>query len=213
MAERPWAGEPVGLPMPSLTDLSPDSVVSYLVALLVPLLDAIIPAFPSETAVIALGVASGTGLSVGVVALVALAALAAFAGDNLSYWLGRRFGPRVEKRLLRGEKGRRSREWAERTLVSRGAMLIVVCRFIPGGRTAVTLTAGLVGYPRRSFVGATAVAALIWANYAFWIGRIGGAAFERNEWAALALGFGIAASVAGLIELVRRAVHRPAPVA
>jgi membrane protein DedA with SNARE-associated domain len=145
--------------MPSLTHLSPDSIVSYFVALLVPLLDAIIPAFPSETAVIALGVASGSGLGLGVVTLVALAALGAFAGDNLSYWLGRRFGPRVERRLLRGEKGRRSREWAERTLKSRGAMLIIVCRFIPGGRTAVTLTAGLVGYPRRSFVGATAAAA------------------------------------------------------
>jgi membrane protein DedA with SNARE-associated domain len=199
--------------MPSLTDLSPDSIVSYFVALLVPLLDAIVPAFPSETAVIALGVASGSGLGLGVVTLVALAALGAFAGDNLSYWLGRRFGPSVERRLLRGEKGRRSREWAERTLKSRGAMLIIVCRFIPGGRTAVTLTAGLVGYPRRSFVGATAAAALIWANYAFWIGRVGGVAFESNEWAALALGFGIAGSVALLVELVRRRVHRPAPAA
>ncbi len=199
--------------MPSLTHLSPDSIVSYFVALLVPLFDAIIPAFPSETAVIALGVASGSGLGLGVVALVALAALGAFAGDNLSYWLGRRFGPRVERRLLRGEKGRRSRQWAERTLESRGAMLIIVCRFIPGGRTAVTLTAGLVGYPRRSFVGATAAAALIWANYAFWIGRVGGAAFESNAWAALALGFAIAGSVALLVELVRRLVHRPAPAA
>src|SRR3712207_6194474 len=175
--------------MPSLTDLSPDSPISYLVALLVPLLDAIVPAFPSETAVIALGVASGSGFGVGVVALLLLAGLGAFVGDNLSYALGRRFGPRVTERLLRGEQGRRRREWAERTLEHHGAMLIIVCRFIPGGRTAVTLTAGAVGYSRRRFVAATVAAAVIWANYAFWIGRLGGATFEDSEWKALALAF------------------------
>jgi len=84
--------------LPSLTTLSPESPASYLVALIVPLLDAVVPAFPSETAVIALGVASGPGVGLGVVALVALAALGAFAGDNLSYALGRRYGPR-ERRL------------------------------------------------------------------------------------------------------------------
>src|SRR5215218_7151416 len=158
--------------MPSLSHLTPDSPVSFVVALLVPLLDAIVPAFPSETAVIALGVASGSGIGVGTALLVTLAALGAFLGDNLSYWLGRRYGARVADRALRGEKGRARREWAERTLERHGAMIIIVCRFIPGGRTAVTLTAGIVGYRRRRFVAATGVAALIWANYAFWIGRL-----------------------------------------
>src|SRR3712207_7161424 len=72
------------------TTLFRSSLVSYLVALLVPLGDAIVPAFPSETAVIALGVASGPGLGLGVLALVALAALGAFLGDNLSYRLDRK---------------------------------------------------------------------------------------------------------------------------
>jgi membrane-associated protein len=198
--------------MPSLTNLSPDSPVSFLVALLVPLFDAVIPAFPSETAVIALGVASGPGLGLGVVGLVIVAALGAFLGDNLSYRLGRRFGPRVTERLLRGEQGRRRREWAERTLERHGAMLIIVCRFIPGGRTAVTLTAGAVGYSRRRFVGATIVAAAIWANYAFWIGRLGGATFEDSQWKALALAFGVASLIAGLVELARRLRKRLVPV-
>ena len=61
--------------------------------------------------------------------------------------------------------------------------LIIVCRFIPGGRTAVTLTCGLISYDRRKFVTATAVAAVIWALYAFFIGRLGGKAFEDKPWA------------------------------
>jgi membrane-associated protein len=36
--------------------------------------------------------------------------------------------------------------------------LIIICRFIPGGRTAITLTCGLIGYSRRRFVAGTAAA-------------------------------------------------------
>jgi membrane protein DedA with SNARE-associated domain len=189
--------------MPSLTHLSPDSPASFLVALLVPLLDAIIPAFPSETAVIALGVASGPGLGAGAFILVVLAAAGAFLGDNLAYWIGRRWGVRVSHRILgREDSGRR--QWAERTLERHGGLIIIVCRFIPGGRTAVTLTAGMIGFPRRRFVSATAAAAVLWATYAFSIGRIGGAFFEDNHWLALGLAFGIATAVAVLVEIGRR---------
>jgi membrane protein DedA with SNARE-associated domain len=64
--------------------------------------------------------------------------------------------------------------------------VIIVCRFIPGGRTAVTLTCGLTGYQRRRFVIATAIAAVIWALYAFFTGRLGGKALRtshgRDSW-------------------------------
>jgi len=80
----------------------------------------------------------------------------------------------------------------------------VACRFIPGGRTAVTLTCGLIGYPRRSFVLGTAIAGVLWASYAFFIGRIGGQAFEGRPWAGLLLGLGLAVLVSGVIEAARR---------
>src|SRR5438034_833724 len=97
--------------------------------------------------------------------LVALAACGAFLGDNAVYLLGRRFGPAAGRRVFAGERGARRRAWAERSLQRFGARMIIGCRFIPGGRTAVTLTCGLVGYSRRRFVVATAFAAVIWASY------------------------------------------------
>ena len=136
--------------------------------------------------------------------LVACAAVGAFLGDNLSYLLGRRFGPRVERRFFRGEKGARRRAWAERSLERYGMPLIVVCRFIPGGRTAVTLCCGIVGYQRRRFVIATVAAGMIWAAYSFFIGRLGGRAFEDKPWAGLLLAFGATIAVSGLIEVIRR---------
>jgi membrane-associated protein len=187
-----------------LDTLQVDSVLSYLIALVIPALDAIFPVLPSETAVITLGVTTAGSTDPRIALLVACAAAGAFLGDNLCYLLGRRFGPAVERRFFAGPKGTRTRAWAERSLDRYGPQLIIVCRFIPGGRTAVTLTCGLVEYQRRRFVAATAVAAVIWALYAFLIGRIGGRAFEHNIWAGLAVAFGASIALSGVIELIRR---------
>jgi membrane-associated protein len=156
------------------------SPASYLVALLVPALDALIPVLPTETAVIALGVATAGSADARIGLLVTLAAFGAFLGDNAAYLLGRRFGPAVDRRLLAGERGARRRAWAQESLDRFGIRIIIACRFIPGGRTAVTLTGGLIGYPRRRFVTGTAIAGIVWACYAFFLGRLGGEALLRN---------------------------------
>jgi membrane-associated protein len=199
--------------MSSFDSLQVDSALSYLIAFFIPALDAILPVLPSETAIIALGVATAGSVDPRIALLVGCAAVGAFLGDNLSYVLGRRFGPAVQRRFFASPKGVKTRAWAERSLDRFGLQVIIVCRFIPGGRTAVTLTCGLIGYPRRRFTAATAVAAIIWALYAFFIGRIGGRAFEDNPWAGLVLAFGASIAITALTEVIRRlwgAGHRPA---
>jgi membrane protein DedA with SNARE-associated domain len=192
----------------ALASLQVDSVISYVIAIVIPALDAILPVLPSETVIIALGVATAGSADPRIALLVACAALGAFLGDNLSYLLGRRFGPRVERRFFRSEKGARRRAWAERSLERYGMPLIVVCRFVPGGRTAVTLCCGIVGYDRRRFVIATAASGAIWAAYSFFLGRLGGQVFEDKPWAGLLLAFGATVAVSGLIELIRRIISR-----
>ena len=190
--------------MSLLQHLALSSPLSYLAAFLIPMLDAILPVLPSETIVIALGVSTAGSTDPRIALLVGLAALGAFAGDNLCYFIGRRFGPLAERKLFAGEKGARRRAWATGALDRFGARLIVVCRFIPGGRTAVTLTCGIVGYSRRSFIIATAFAGVIWACYAFFLGRLGGKAFEDRPWIGFLLAFGVALAASAIIELVRR---------
>ncbi len=194
--------------MIDLAQLDISSPVSYLIAVLVPALDALIPVLPSETAVIALGVATAGSTDPRIGVLVTLAALGAFLGDNAAYLVGRRFGPAVSRWVFAGERGARRHAWAQRSLAQYGTRIIVACRFIPGGRTAVTLTCGLIGYPRRSFVVATAVAGAVWASYAFAIGRLGGQAFEGRPWAGLLVGLGLTVVVSGVIEVARRLLRR-----
>jgi membrane-associated protein len=187
-----------------LSTLAITSPLSYIIAVLLPAFDAIIPVLPSETAIITLGVATSGSTDPRIAVLVLLAALGAFLGDNLTYQIGRWLGPAIDRRVFSGEKGARRREWATRSLENYGWRIIIACRFVPGGRTAVTLTCGLIGYRRRTFVAATACAGLIWASYAFFIGRLGGQAFESRPWIGLLVALGVALAVSVLIELARR---------
>jgi membrane-associated protein len=71
-------------------------------------------------------------------------------GDgNFFYFLGRRFGPRRADRLLRRERAQERYRWVERHVMSRGSTIVIVGRFIPGGRTATTFACGTVGFPYR----------------------------------------------------------------
>jgi membrane protein DedA with SNARE-associated domain len=194
--------------MSAFDTLQVTSVLSYLIAFVIPALDAIFPVLPGETAIIALGVATAGSTDPRIALLVACAAAGAFLGDNLCYLLGRRFGPAVRRRFFTTPKGTRAYAWAERSLARFGPQLIVVCRFIPGGRTAVTLTCGLTRYPRRRFVPATALAAVIWALYAFFVGRLGGHAFADNPWAGLVIAFGVSVAISAVIEGTRRLLRR-----
>lgn len=162
---------------------------------------------PSETVIVALGVATAESNDPRLFAVVGLAALGAFSGDNFSYLLGNRFGPLAERRFFSSPKGIIRRAWALRSLEHFGGRLIVVCRFIPGGRTAVTLTCGIISYARMRFVAATAVAGVIWASYAFLVGRLGGRVVGDKPWVGFLVGLGIVLGISLLVEAVRRIIR------
>ena len=175
---------------------------AYVIVFLFALLDALIPIVPSETSVITAGVVASQG-DLNIMLVILFAAAGAFAGDNISYFLGNRYGRRINDRFFTSDKAQKRIGWAQRQVEERGGELIVIARFIPGGRTVVTLSAGTLGYPWRRFVLFDAIAASIWALYAALLGYVGGHAFEEQPWKGLLLAFAIALAVTGGVELVR----------
>jgi membrane-associated protein len=186
----------------SLANAVSGSGWAYGIVLGLAFLDSFFPFVPSETAVITGGVLAASGhLRLELVILAA--AVGAFLGDNFTYGLGRILGERAERWFFRGERGRRVLAWAERTLAERGGTLIIVARFIPGGRTATTFTCGLTRYAWRRFLVFTAIAACIWALYAALLGYLGGRTFKEQPWKGLLLAFALAGCVTLVSELIR----------
>jgi membrane-associated protein len=188
----------------NLIDFLTGSVWTYPILFGICLGDAVIPALPSETAVIVCGIQAARGqLSLGWVIVVA--ALGAFAGDNTSYAAGRWLGTPVVKRFFSGEVAQRRLDWAKRFLKERGSYVLVVARFVPGGRTATTFTAGVVHLRWATrFMPFIFVAAILWSCYGALLGYLGGRTFENQPIYALLLALGIAAAITVGVEVYRR---------
>ena len=187
----------------SFFELASASPWTYAVILGVAALDAVLPLVPSEATVISAGVLAGAG-DLSLAFVIAAGAAGAYAGDSSAYVLGRRFDHRLDRVLFRGSKGASRRAWAERTLERNGGPLIFGARFIPGGRTATTVSAGLLGMWWLRFAAFAGAAAVGWAMYAALLGYVGGRAFEDNPLWGLLVGFGVAAAAFVGVELVRR---------
>lgn len=205
MAAAQLAGDP-GRMFESLVELVTASGWVYPLILGIAALDAVFPLVPSEATVIAAGALAGTGDLVLSFVLLA-AAGGAVIGDNVAYLIGRTGQAQVSRRVLRSSRWQARIARAEKMLRERSATIIVVSRFIPGGRTATMLSAGLVGLPWPRFAAYDLAAGILWAGYASVVGLIGGKAFADKPLHALLLAFALAAALALLIESGRRVVR------
>ena len=126
------------------------------------LLGAIVPALPLMFAV---GVLIGLGQLSGPYALVC-AALGAFAGDAISFWVGRRWGPQ-----LRGH-------WPFRKypqLLDRGEIMfrrnamksLFIARYVGAVRPFVPAIAGMMHMPLRRYVFISLLASASWAPVSY----------------------------------------------
>jgi membrane-associated protein len=179
------------------------------IILVIAFFDSVVPVVPSETTVIIGGVAAGFG-DQPLWAVIVCGAVGAWLGDNTAYVIGSRMSGWIKRQAAKKEKRERRLEWATEQIRLRGGLLLITARFIPGGRTALTLSSGITHQPRPWFMGWTALAAAIWASYAALLGFFGGKAFEDNHTLAFFVAFGAALSITVIIEVVRhfRAKHR-----
>jgi membrane protein DedA with SNARE-associated domain len=172
--------------------------------------DSFIPIVPSETTVIIGGVAAGQGEQP-LPLVILCGAVGAFLGDNFAYMIGRRFTPWIRRRAETRPKTAARLDWARRQIRARGGPLLITARFIPGGRTALTVTSGITHQPRAWFAGWIAIAAVIWASYAAILGYVFGNRFKDDHTMAFLLAFGAALAITLLIELVRHVRQRISP--
>jgi membrane-associated protein len=186
-----------------LLDSISDSPGTYLALVGIIFVDDFVPFAPGDTAMITAGILAANG-GLTLVLVIAAGAAGGILGDNFFYFLGRRFGPGIAGRLLRSDRAKNGYRWTERHLMTRGATIVIVGRFIPGGRTVTTFACGTVGYPYRRFLPADTVAAVAWATYTALLGFIGGNSFRDALWQPLLIGLALAFLLGAGAEALRR---------
>jgi membrane protein DedA with SNARE-associated domain len=199
---------PSWLDFDRLAEWVSDAWWSYPLIFLVAVVDAFFPLVPSETVVVVGGSLSSSG-DLALPLVILAGATGAVLGDNISYGLGTWVGEHTVKRWFSSEKAHKRLEWAERTLLERGAYIIIIARFIPGGRTAVTFSAGYVHALRwRRFIVYDVIAGVVWATYAASLGYFGGKTFEEHPVWGVLIAIGIALTAGLVVELVHHVRQR-----
>jgi membrane protein DedA with SNARE-associated domain len=180
--------------------------------------DAMLPVVPVQAIMITSGALTVYGdLSLPLV--IAVGAAGMFTGDSVAFLLGRstghvgrgwpaalraRFAPRHDETPREQSKTHRAAARFTRGLRRPGPLVLLLCRFVPGGRMAAGFHAGRTGYPAKLFALYDAAAAICWASYGGLVGHVGGTAITESAWrlfaiaATAALVFGTAGWVLAL---------------
>ncbi|GII03050.1 DedA family protein [Planobispora takensis] len=186
-------------------ELPATAVLAYLVISALTAFDVFFPVIPGEGALMAAGALTVTGdLEIPLVILAGAAG--ALTGDLASYHAGTRLrgltGPRGSEhgrgpghpagRMTRTASGaaavpgrmRRAvpglvNGWPER-FHRHGSLVLLAARLVPGGRTAATLAAGRLAYPRRRFALTELAVDTTWATAATLLGFLGASALPAD---------------------------------
>lgn len=175
------------------------------------LIDGFFPPIPSESVVVGLAAVAATADVPNPWLLMLVAGVGAFSGDNIAYAIGRRVGTRRWS-WMRGPRMQSAFRWAGRELRKRPASLILVARFVPIGRVAVNLTAGVTHYPRLRFISLTVLSATLWASYSVGIGLFFGQWFENNHLLGAVIAIVCAVALGVVVDLVINRIRGRVPV-
>jgi membrane protein DedA with SNARE-associated domain len=131
--------------------------------------------------------------------------VAAVAGDQLGYLIGRRYGPKVfsrpDSRLFRHENAERAQAFFAR----RGALAVILGRFVPVVRTFVPVVAGVGKMTHRTFTLLNLMGALSWAVGIVTVGFLfGGITFVAAHIELITIAIAGVSVIPATVEMLRR---------
>lgn len=114
--------------------------------------------------------------------LSAVVTVCAALGDNIGYWLGRRYGLRVRETKAVRKMGQPHWDRACRLLRRFGIGAVLVARFLPVVRTLVPAASGTSGLGYGRFFAASLIGAVAWSTMHVGVGWAAGASAKAIEY-------------------------------
>ena len=172
--------------------------------------DAVFPVIPSEGMVVTAGMAAAAGHQ-NLLLVIVVAMLGSVIGESVCYFMGRGSGPALHRWMKRQERRQQMYDKVSGALHSRGGLILMTVRYIPGARMVATLTAGATRYSFKKFIVFTFAGVTVAYTYVALLGYVGGDAFAHDSLKALAFSLSLAAVIGLVVETSRRiAVKRRA---
>ncbi|WP_159469694.1 DedA family protein [Dyadobacter sp. 3J3] len=123
----------------------------------------IMPLLPGDSLLFAAGAIAaneGTGLNVWIIILVLI--VAALLGDNVNYFMGKKFGGEIKKRERILFLKREYLEKTEAFYEKHGGSTVIMARFIPIVRTVAPFVAGAGSMNYSKYIGYCVLGAVLW---------------------------------------------------
>ncbi|MCF2491271.1 DedA family protein [Dyadobacter sp. CY347] len=123
----------------------------------------IMPLLPGDSLLFAAGAIAaneGTGLNVWLIILILI--IAALMGDNVNYFMGRKFGGEIKKRERILFLKREYLEKTEAFYEKHGGSTVIMARFIPIVRTVAPFVAGAGSMNYSKYIIYCVIGALLW---------------------------------------------------
>lgn len=135
---------------------------------------------PGETSLVLGGVLAARG-NLDLPVLITVGVVAAVTGDQVGYAVGRWMGPGMRRSRLGRRIGEGRWDHAEAVLARRGAVAVLVGRFVAVLRALVPALAGAGRMPYRHFLPANAVGGTLWVIAATGVGYLAGRSWHHAE--------------------------------
>ncbi|MGC4128371.1 MAG: VTT domain-containing protein [Bergeyella sp.] len=124
----------------------------------------VMPFLPGDSLLFAVGLIAGTTGEINIFFIIPLLMLAALMGDNLNYFIGKKFGDYVQSKekilFLKREHIRQTEEYFEKN----GGKTVIIARFVPIVRTIAPFVAGAGEMKYSTYIMYCITGAALWVT-------------------------------------------------
>ncbi len=158
----------LGDPLKVLTEIIRDyGVYIYLFLFFIIFMETgvvVMPLLPGDSLLFAVGLIAGTTGEITIYYIIPLLIFAALLGDNVNYFIGRKFGDFIQSKekilFLKREHIHHTEEYFEKN----GGKTVIIARFIPIVRTIAPFVAGAGEMKYKTYIGYCILGAVLWVT-------------------------------------------------
>lgn len=165
----------------------------------------VMPLLPGDSLLFSVGLISATTGEINIFYIIPVLILAALIGDNVNYFIGRKFGDFVQKKEKILFLKKEHIEETEKYFKKYGSKTIIIARYIPIVRTIAPFVAGAGEMKYRTYLTYCVIGAFLWVTSITLLGYfLGNVPWVKTNFEKVVLGIVFVSVLPILIKLIQR---------